>query len=280
MPDQAMTLRQQVKIEHRTPEYWRATLDNPPLNIMGPEMIAELATLIGQIEADDRLKVIVFDSSIPEFFMAHYDVLGNLRDSLEMPPGPTGMHPFPDFLVRLSRAPVVSICSIRGRATGSGSEIALACDIRFASREKAVLSHWEVGVGFPPGGGPTARLPRLVGRGRALEILLGADDFNGDLAERYGYVNRSVPDAELDGFVDAFARRVASFDRDAIALTKRLVNGPSLPDDAETKSAWDAFAKSVVRPSVSEHLSALVPLGLQQPGDVESRLGFYVGPRA
>jgi enoyl-CoA hydratase/carnithine racemase len=124
-----------------------------------------------------------------------------------------------------------------------------------------------------------ARLPRLMGRGRALEVLLGADDVHGDLAERYGYVNRSVPDAELDGFVDAFARRVASFDRDAIALTKSLVNGPSLPDDAETKSAWDAFAKSVVRPTVSEHLSALVPLGLQQPGDVESRLGYYVGPR-
>lgn len=280
MLDHATTPRQQVKIERHTPEYWRATLDNPPLNIMGPEMIAELATLIGQIEVDGRLKVIVFDSSIPEYFMAHYDVLGNLQVSLEMPRGPTGMHPFPDFLVRLSRAPVVSICSIRGRATGSGSEIALACDIRFASREKAVLSHWEVGVGFPPGGGPTARLPRLVGRGRALEILLGADDINGDLAERYGYVNRSVPDAELDGFVDAFARRVASFDRDAIALTKSLVNGPSLPDDAETKSAWDAFAKSVVRPNVSEHLAALVPLGLQQPGDVESRLGHYVGPHS
>ena len=280
MRDHATSICRQVKIECRTPEYWRATLDNPPLNIMGPEMITELSTLIGHIEADDRLKVIVFDSSIPEFFMAHYDVLGNLRDSLEMAPGPTGMHPFPDFLVRLSRAPVVSICSIRGRATGSGSEIALACDIRFASREKAVLSHWEVGVGFPPGGGPTARLPRLVGRGRALEILLGADDINGDLAERYGYVNRSVPDAELDGFVDAFARRVASFDRDAIALTKSLVNGPSLPDDAETRSAWDAFAKSVVRPTVGDHLSALVPLGLQQPGDVESRLGYYVGPRS
>jgi enoyl-CoA hydratase/carnithine racemase len=224
--------------------------------------------------------VIVFDSSIPEFFMAHYDVLGDLRDSLEVPPGPTGMHPFTDFRVRLSRAPVVSVCSICGRATGSGSEIALACDIRFASRENSVLSHWEVGVGFPPGGGPTARLPRLVGRSRALEILLGTDDINGDLAERYGYVNRSVPDAELDSFVDAFARRVASFDRDAIALTKSLVNGPSLPDDTETKLAWDAFAKSVVRPTVSEHLSALVPLGLQQPGDVESRLGYYVGPRS
>jgi enoyl-CoA hydratase/carnithine racemase len=280
MGDGVLTRRNQVKIEHRTPDYWRATLDNPPLNIMGPEMIAELAVLIDQIEADDQLKVIVFDSSIAEFFMAHYDVLGDLQASLGMRPGPTGMHPFPDFLVRLSRAPVVSICSIRGRATGSGSEIALACDIRFASREKAVLSHWEVGVGFPPGGGPTARLPRLVGRGRALEILLGADDIDGNLAERYGYVNRAVPDAELDAFVDTFARRVASFDRTAIALTKGLVNGPSLPDDTETRAAWDAFAKSVVRPTVSAHLSALVPLGLQQLGDVETRLGYYVGPRS
>jgi enoyl-CoA hydratase/carnithine racemase len=276
MADHTVTGLRQVRIEHVSPEYWRATLDNPPLNIMGPEMVAELAVLIDEIEADDRLKVIVFDSSIPEFFMAHYDVLRDIRDSLEMTPGPTGMHPFPDFLVRLSRAPVVSICSIRGRATGSGSEIALACDIRFASREKAVLSHWEVGAGFAPGGGPMARLPRLVGRGRALEILLGADDINGELAELYGYVNRSLPDAELDGFVDRFARRIASFDRHAIALTKGFVDGPSLPDDAEIKPAWDAFTQSVVLPAAQSRLAALVPLGLQQLGDVETRLGYYV----
>jgi enoyl-CoA hydratase/carnithine racemase len=279
MADDAVTTRTQVRIDRISSEYWRATLDNPPLNIMGPKMVAELVTLIEEIEADDRLKVIVFDSSIPEYFMAHYDVLHDIRESLEVPPGPTGMHPFPDFLVRLSRAPVVSICSIRGRATGSGSEIALACDIRFASREKAVLSHWEVGAGFPPGGGPMARLPRLVGRGRALEILLGADDINGDLAERYGYVNRSFPDAELDGFVDTFARRIASFDRTAIAVTKRFVDRPSLPDDAELKPSWDAFAELVVRPAAQSRLAALVPLGLQQPGDVEKRLGYYVGPR-
>jgi enoyl-CoA hydratase/carnithine racemase len=116
------------------------------------------------------------------------------------------------MLARLSRAPVASIASIRGRATGVGSELALACDMRFASREKAILSQWEVGAGLVPGGGPMARLPRLIGRGRALEVLLSADDIDGDLAERYGYVNRSLPDAELDGFVDALARRIASFD--------------------------------------------------------------------
>src|SRR5438046_9535165 len=120
------------------------------------------------------------------------------------------MHPLPDMLVRLSRAPVVSISLIRGRATGVGSELALASDMRFASRDKAVLSQWEVGAGLVPGGGPMARLPRLIGRARALEVLLGADDIGGDLAELRGKVNRSLPDADLDGFVDAFATRSAS----------------------------------------------------------------------
>ncbi len=268
----------QVKVERITPAYWRASLDNPPLNITTPEMVSELAALIDAIETDKALKVIVFDSAVPDCFMAHYDVLRDIKDSLEMPAGPTGMHPFPDFLIRLSRAPVASICLIRGRATGSGSELALACDMRFASREKAILSHWEVGVGFAPGGGPMARLPRLMGRGRALEVLLGADDIDGATAELYGYVNRSLPDAELDAFVDALARRIASFDRHAIGLTKSFVDGPSLPSDAELKPSWDAFTGSVVLPEARRRLEALVPLGLQKSSDVEKRLGYYVGP--
>src|SRR5207253_8054373 len=122
----------------------------------------------------------------------------------------------PEMLARLSRAPVVSIASIRGRATGMGSEIALACDMRFASREKAILSQFEVGAGLVPGGGPMARLSRLMGRGRALEVILGADDVPGELADLHGYVNRSLPDADLDGFVDAFATRIAYFDKHPI----------------------------------------------------------------
>ena len=153
------------------------------------------------------------------------------------------------MLARLSRAPVASIASIRGRATGVGSELALACDMRFASREKAILSQWEVGAGLVPGGGPMARLPRLIGRGRALEVLLSADDIDGDLAERYGYVNRSLPDAALDGFVDALARRIASFDKQAIADTKHLVNVASLPADVDIAPEWDAFIASVQRPA-------------------------------
>src|ERR1700678_3585566 len=161
------------------------------------------------------------------------------------------------MLVRISRAPVVSIASIRGRATGVGSELALASDMRFASREKAILSQWEVGAGLVPGGGPMARLPRLVGRGRALEVLLGADDIPGDVAELYGYVNRALPDAELDGFVDALATRIASFDKWAIANTKRLVNAASLPPDVEVAAGWDACMASIVRPAAEDRIKAL-----------------------
>jgi enoyl-CoA hydratase/carnithine racemase len=147
--------------------------------------------------------------------------------------------------------------------------------MRFASREKAVISQFEVGAGFVPGGGPMARLPRLVGRGRAMEILIGADDFDGELAERYGYVNRALPDAELDGFVDALATRIASFDQQAIADTKKLVDVASMPPDGEMQPGWDAFTTSVQRPAAQARVKALIKAGLGEPGDVERRLGQY-----
>src|SRR5262249_30921607 len=228
--------------------YWRVTFDNPPLNIFGPESIPQLEEVVTALETDDQVKVVVFNSAVEGFFITHYDFLAKLEDTTSLPPGPTGLQPLPDMLVRLSRAPVVSIASIRGRATGVGSELALACDMRFASRENAILSQWEVGAGLVPGGGPMARLPRLIGRGRALEVLLSADDIRGDLAELYGYVNRALPDAELDGFVDALAVRIASFDKQAIADTKRLVNAASLPSDADIAPEWEAFLASVQRP--------------------------------
>src|SRR2546425_9856527 len=213
------TTTKQIHLTRRSPDYWRVTIDNPPLNIFGPETIPQLNEIITALEIDEHVKVVVFDSAVEGFFLTHYDFLARLEDLTGLPPGPTGLQPLPDMLVRLSRAPVVSIALIRGRATGVGSELALASDMRFASREKAILSQWEVGVGLVPGGGPMARLPRLMGRGRALEVLLGADDIHGDLAELYGYVNRSLPDAELDGFVDALATRIASFDKRAIIDT-------------------------------------------------------------
>jgi enoyl-CoA hydratase/carnithine racemase len=253
------------------------TFDHTPLNIFGPETIPQLEEVIRSLEVDPDVKVVVFDSAVDGFFLTHYNFLAKLEDSTSLPAGPTGLQPLPDMLARLSRAPVASIASIRGRATGVGSELALASDMRFASREKAILSQWEVGAGLVPGGGPMARLPRLIGRGRALEVLLGADDINGDLAERYGYVNRSLPDAELDAFVDTLALRIASFDKQAIAETKRLVNTASLPSDADIAPEWDAFIASVQRPTTQARIEKLMAQGFHKPGDVENRLGHYVG---
>jgi enoyl-CoA hydratase/carnithine racemase len=236
-----------------------------------------LEEVVVALEGDENLKVVVFDSAVDGFFLTHYDFLAKLERSTGLPPGRTGLHPLPDMLARLSRAPVVSIASIRGRATGVGSELALASDMRFASREKAIISQWELGAGLVPGGGPMARLPRLMGRGRALEVLLGADDIGGDLAERYGYVNRALADAELDGFVEALATRIASFDKEAIADIKRLVDRASLPPDEDIALEWSAFIASVGRPASQSRIKELMERGFHRPGDVESRLGFHVG---
>jgi enoyl-CoA hydratase/carnithine racemase len=267
----------QIRLERRLPTYWRVTFDHPPLNIFGPETIPQLNEIIAGLETDDQVKVVVFDSAVEGFFLTHYNFVAPLEESARIPPGATGLQALPDMLARLSRAPVVSIASIRGRATGVGSELALASDMRFASREKAILSQWEVGAGLVPGGGPIARLPRLIGRGRALEVLLGADDIHGDLAERYGYVNRAFPDSELDGFVDALAMRIASFDKQAIAETKRLANIASLPPDEEILPEWGAFVAALGRPASQNRLKTLMSRGFHRPGDVENRLGFHVG---
>lgn len=267
----------QIRVDRRLPAYWRVTFDLPPLNIFGPDAIPQLNDIVVALETDADVKVVVFDSAVDGFFLTHYDFLAPLENSTSLPLGPTGLQALPDMLVRISRAPVVSIACIRGRATGVGSELSLACDMRFASREKAILSQWEVGAGLVPGGGPMARLPRLMGRGRALEVLLGADDIHGDLAERYGYVNRSLPDSELDAFVDAMARRIASFDKQAIAETKRLVDVASLPSDAEIAPEWDAFIAALNRPASQTRIKTLMERGFHRPGDVENRLGYHVG---
>jgi enoyl-CoA hydratase/carnithine racemase len=272
----ATTKTPQIRVSRPSPACWRITFDNPPLNLMGPQFVQEFREIIAAIETDEQIKVVVFDSAVDGFFLNHSDFHAKLEDLTGLPQGPTGLEAWPDILVRLTRAPVVSIALIRGRATGNGSEIALACDMSFASREKAILSQWEVGVGLVAGGGPMARLPRLIGRGRALEVLLSSDDIGGELAQAYGYVNRALPDAELDGFVDALATRVASFDKWAVANTKRLVNA-SLPPDVEIAAGWDACMASIVRPAAQDRLKTLFERGFHKPGDAEDRLGVYVG---
>ena len=252
----ASTNSTQIRVTRRSPADWRVTFDNPPINVMGPEMVREFQEVINALEADEDVRVVVFDSAVDGYFLNHSDFLAKLEDLTSMPNGPSGLPPWPDFLVRLTRLPVVSIALIRGRATGNGSEITLACDMSFASRERAIISQWEVGVGMVAGGGPMARLPHLIGRNRALEVLMSSDDIRAEQAEAYGYINRALPDVELDAFVEALATRIAQFDKWAIGTTKRLVN-TSLPPDVELGAGWDACIASLGRPAAQDGIKAL-----------------------
>jgi enoyl-CoA hydratase/carnithine racemase len=262
-------------VERVAPQYWRVTFDHGPINTITADTVAELSDLVDEIERDEDLTVVVFTSRNPQYFLAHYDTEGDPAKTVSMPPGRTGMHPWLDLTARLSRAPVVSIASIRGRARGAGSEFALAADIRLAG-DRAILAQFEVGTGVVPGGGPMARLPRLIGRGRALEVLLVADDIDAALAERYGYVNRVVPDEELEQETDRIARRLASFDKQAIAETKAFVDATTLPADDELPPALTAFIASTSRPATQARLATLASHGLGSDSELERRLGELV----
>src|ERR1700739_3555312 len=185
-----------IRVIEETPAYWRVVFDYPPFNILDATIFQGLQDLLARMDANPSLRVVVFESANPEFYLAHFDLtgkLGNIMTSV----GRSGLPILMDTFVRLTTSPVVSIAKIRGCVRGACSEFVLACDMRFASRETTLLGQPEVGVGVRPGGGGAERLPHLVGRGRALEIILGANDFDGDTAERYGYVNRAPTDAEL-----------------------------------------------------------------------------------
>ena len=218
-----------LSVDRCGPSDCRVTFDHPPINAITATTVAELAELVGLIEQDRDLNVVVFDSANPDFYLADYDTERDPGGTPARGEGPTARHVWLDLLDRLSRAPVLSIASIRGRVRGAGSEFALACDLRFASRENALLGPFEVGTGGLPRGGPMARLSRLVGPGRALEILLVADDVDGPRAEQYGYVNRAIADDRLDDEVDEMASRLARLHHDAIARAKSSVDRMTLP---------------------------------------------------
>ena len=265
-----------VRVIEETPGYWRAVFDNPPFNMMDDTIFDGLQSLLARMDASPNLRVVVFESENPEFYLAHFDLTGKLGNVLTGV-GVTGLPILMDTFVRLTKSPVVSIAKIRGCVRGACSEFVLACDMRFASREKTRLGQPEVGVGVQPGGGGTERLPHLVGRGRALEIVLGAEDFDGDTAERYGYVNRALPDAELDRFVDALARRISSFDRPAIATAKRLINDVSLPSSDSLLDGLTSFLPALTRPETLKRVQALFKRGLQENADFEKRWPEILG---
>src|SRR6266404_3335085 len=182
--------RAPVRVVEESPAFWRVVFDHPPFNIVDAGIFEGLQNLLGRMDGSSELRVVVFESAIDDFYLAHFDLTGNIGNILTAV-GTSGLPILMDTFVRLTKSPVVSIAKIRGCVRGVSSEFVLACDMRFASRENTRLGQPEVGVGLHPGGGGTERLPHLVGRGRALEIVLGANDFDGDTAERYGYVNRA-----------------------------------------------------------------------------------------
>src|SRR5258707_7748038 len=257
-----------MRVVVETPAYWRVVFDYPPFNIVDASIFEALQDLLARMDASPSLRVVVFESANPEFYLAHFDLTGKLGNIMTAI-GASGLPILIDTFVRLTKSPAVSIAKIRGCARGVSSEFVLACDMRFASRENTRLGHPELGVGLHPGGGGTERLPHLVGRGRALEIVLSANDFDGDTAERYGYVNRSLPDAELDGFVDALARRIASFDRRALAAAKHLVNEVSLPPSDRLLAGFTSFGTALGWPAAQNRIRAVLERGLQRDADFE-----------
>src|SRR5438876_6729005 len=265
-----------VRVIEESSAYWRAVFDYPPFNIVDASMFEGLQDLLAKMDGSPSLRVVVFESANPKFYLSHFDLTGKIGNIMTAV-GPSGLPILIDTFVRLTQSPVVSIAKIRGCVRGVSSEFVLACDMRFASRENMQLGHPEVGVGLHPGGGGTERLPHLVGRGRALEIVVGADDFDGDTAARYGYVNRALPDAELDDFVDLLARRIASFDRRAIAAAKNLVNQVSLPSADRLLDALNSFQKALTWPEAQQRIQALMKRGLQREADFEIRWPAVLG---
>jgi enoyl-CoA hydratase/carnithine racemase len=258
----------QFTLTRTSPLLWRIAFKNPPVNAIGTAMISELKQLLTELEGNQTVNVVVFESEDPDFFLAHYDLAANHAA--------TGFAAWVDVLVRLSHLPAVTISAVRGIARGAGSEFALATDLRFASLEKAILGQMEVAFGALPGGGAAGRLPALVGRGRAFEILLGGEDYSAALAEKYGYVNRAIPDAEFEAFVTAYANRVSKWDRRAIADIKRYINKYTRLPDSEYPLHSDAFWAAAARPEFQSFTSRLFEHGLQTRGNIEYNLGHEV----
>jgi enoyl-CoA hydratase/carnithine racemase len=265
-----------MRVIEETPAYWKVVFDYPPFNILDATIFEGLQDLLVRMNTSQTLRIVVFESASPDFYLAHFDLTGK-TGNITTVVGPSGLPILTDTFVGLTKSPVVSIAKIRGCVRGGSSEFVLACDMRFASRENTRLGQPEVGVGVHPGGGGTERLPHLVGRGRALEIILGANDVDGDMAERYGYVNRALSDAELDSFVDGLARRIASFDRPAIAAAKRLVNEVSLPSVDRLLDAITSFGNALSWPETQQRVQTVLKLGLQRDVEFEKRWPEILG---
>jgi enoyl-CoA hydratase/carnithine racemase len=252
-----------------------AEIAAPPMNLLGPELVRDLVGLIQQAEADDGLKVLVFKSADPDYFIPHVDVtkIKEYRDEAAKLVGEASIA----LLFRyLSASRLVSIAQIEGRVRAAGSEFVLACDMRFAARERAIFSQPEVATGVNPGAGGIQHLTRLMGRGRALEVMLSAQDYDAELAERYGWINRALPADALDDFVTSLAHRIAKFPAAGLVLVKDRVNAIALAPVEDFRHDSDLFGEGALKSEAQSRFQAAFKHGFQTR-DAEMDLAGLLG---
>jgi enoyl-CoA hydratase/carnithine racemase len=247
----------------------------PPMNLEGPELVRDLVSLIQQAEADETVQVLVFKSADPDYFIAHVDVT-RIKENRAAASKLNGDESIGQLYRHLSASRMVSIAQIEGRVRGVGSEFILACDMRFAARETAIFGQFELSFGVIPGAGGAQHLTRLMGRGRALEVMLSAQDYDADLAERYGWIYRALPADEIDGFVRSLALRIAAFPAMGHAVVKQRVNAIALPSVEDIRRDSDLFLEGTRTNEFQELTKAAMKRGFQTR-EAEMDLGRLVG---
>ena len=247
----------------------------PPMNLLGPELVRDLVELIQQAEADMVVHVLVFKSADPDYFISHVDIT-RIKEYREEAAKLTGEASVGLLFRYLSRSRLVTVAQIEGRVRGAGSEFVLACDLRFAARESAIFGQPEQGFGLIPGAGGIQHLTRLMGRARALEVMLSADDFDAELAERYGWINRALPSASLGEFVRSLAHRIARFPAASRAVLKDRVNAISLAPTDDFRRDSDLFLECARDPETQRRNRIAMTRGFQTH-DGEIALGLMVG---
>lgn len=270
-----MTEQSTIRYERTSSQVALITFANPPVNLIVGETVLRLTEIVDELATDPDIQVVVFDSSVPDFFYNHFDLAA--AADFPAPEGEGAVPVWTDLVLKLSKAPYITIAIIRGRTRGGGNELALAFDLRYASREKAIFGQPEVGGGLLPGGGGTERLPRTIGRDRAMEVILTSADYDASTAEQWGWVTRALPDAELDAFVEAIVARLASFDRTSLASAKAMINRASLPPDPDLVAAYGEFAHSLTLPGFLSRAAGFQAFAEQAGIDLEYRLGEYLG---
>ena len=255
-----------------------AEIAAPPMNLLGPALVRDLVDLIERTEADATVRVLVFTSADPDYFIAHVDV-ARVAEYRAEAAKLVGEPSLGLLFRRLSVSRLVSIAQIEGRVRGAGSEFVLACDLRFAARESAVFAQPEAGLGAVPGAGGIQHLTRLLGRGRALEVILSADDYDADLAERYGWINRALPRSTLGALVGSLAHRIAGFPAASLVAVKERVNASTLPPVEEFRRDSDLFGDLMRTGDAQYRITAAMKRGLQT-SEAELTLGRLLGELA